>query len=279
MCERRFLGHGAPDGARLYEQIRLDAERFQRVLDEDGAQLALFVPVGLSEKEKADLASVGHPRGHSLLGHLITHPEPLRVDDISAHPDSAGFPPGHPPMRTLLGAPIKIRGKIYGNLYVSERRDGRPFEPRDEAMIVTLADAAGLAVDRAHVTGAGQFHRGGHDQFQHHGRFHLAAQNSLVQLMQLVLGPRERPELLGDQLQLGAQPQPRIRRRLFPRWHDGGPALKIRFQPPPVSTVGAAGISMRAPPGAISAPRRHNGIPKSDHDDQGNGRRFRGEFR
>ncbi|MER6378147.1 GAF domain-containing SpoIIE family protein phosphatase [Streptomyces mirabilis] len=121
------------------------------VLDEDGAQLALFVPVGLSEQEKADLAGVELPRGHGLLGHLITHPEPLRVDDISAHPGSAGFPPGHPPMRTLLGAPVNIRGKIYGNLYVSERRDGRPFGPRDEAMIVALADAAGLAVDDARL--------------------------------------------------------------------------------------------------------------------------------
>lgn len=121
------------------------------VLDEDGTQLALFVPVGLSEQEKADLAGVELPRGRGLLGHLITHPEPLRVDDIPAHPGSAGFPPGHPPMRTLLGAPIKIRGKIYGNLYVSERQDERTFGPRDEAMIVALADAAGLAVDDARL--------------------------------------------------------------------------------------------------------------------------------
>lgn len=121
------------------------------VLDEEGVQLALFVPVGLSERERADLAGVELPRGRGLLGHLITHPEPLRVDDISAHPGSAGFPPGHPPMRTLLGAPIKIRGKIYGDLFVSERRDGQPFGPRDEALIVALADAAGLAVDDARL--------------------------------------------------------------------------------------------------------------------------------
>ncbi|WP_431961423.1 PP2C family protein-serine/threonine phosphatase [Actinacidiphila sp. bgisy160] len=121
------------------------------VLHEDKESLALFVPMGLSEQERSDLADVELPRGHGLLGRLITHPEPLRVDDISAHPDSVGFPTGHPPMRTLLGAPIGIRGSIFGNLYVAERRDGRPFEARDEALIVALAGAAGLAIDDARL--------------------------------------------------------------------------------------------------------------------------------
>lgn len=121
------------------------------VLDEQGEHLAQFVPVGLSERQKADLAGVALPQGRGLLAHLITHPEPLRVDDIPAHPDSAGFPPGHPPMRTLLGAAISIRGRIYGDLYVSERRDGQPFDGRDEALITALAGAAGLAIDDARL--------------------------------------------------------------------------------------------------------------------------------
>lgn len=121
------------------------------VLDEKGDSLTLFVPMGLSERERADLAGTELPHGHGLLGHLISHPEPLRVDDISAHPDSAGFPSGHPPMRTLLGAPIIIRGKIFGDLYVSERLDGRPFDAHDEALIVALAGAAGLAIDDARL--------------------------------------------------------------------------------------------------------------------------------
>ncbi|MEV6946092.1 GAF domain-containing SpoIIE family protein phosphatase [Streptomyces sp. NPDC051172] len=121
------------------------------VLDEQGDSLALFLPVGLSEQERAGLAGVELPRGRGLLGHLIAHPAPLRVDGISGHPDSAGFPPGHPPMRTLLGAPITIRGKIYGDLYLSERRDGRPFDGRDEGLIVALAGAAALAIDDARL--------------------------------------------------------------------------------------------------------------------------------
>ncbi|NGO46377.1 PP2C family protein-serine/threonine phosphatase [Streptomyces ureilyticus] len=121
------------------------------VLDEKGRYLDRFIPAGLSEQERADLAGVEFPHGRGLLGHLITHPEPLRVDDISVHPDSAGFPPGHPPMRTLLGATISTRGKIYGDLYVAERRDGQPFDVHDEALIVALAGAAGLAIDDARL--------------------------------------------------------------------------------------------------------------------------------
>ncbi|MFG2848156.1 PP2C family protein-serine/threonine phosphatase [Kitasatospora sp. NPDC048296] len=121
------------------------------VLDESGEHLHRFIPVGLSEQERADLGEVNLPRGRGLLRHLITHPESLRVDDIAAHPDSAGFPPGHPPMRTLLGAAISTRGKIYGDLYVAERRDGQPFDAHDEALIVALASAAGLAIDDARL--------------------------------------------------------------------------------------------------------------------------------
>ncbi|MET9080194.1 GAF domain-containing protein [Streptomyces sp. NPDC004232] len=92
------------------------------VLDENGEYIDRFIPVGLSEQERADLAGVEFPHGRGLLGRLIAYPEPLRVDDIPAHPDSAGFPPGHPHLRTLLGAAISTRGKIYGD----GRRRGEP---------------------------------------------------------------------------------------------------------------------------------------------------------
>jgi serine phosphatase RsbU (regulator of sigma subunit) len=73
------------------------------------------------------------------------------VDDIAAHPDAVGFPPGHPHMRTLLGVPIQVRGEIYGDLYVADRHDGAPFSADDQTMLVALAGAAGLAVDDAEL--------------------------------------------------------------------------------------------------------------------------------
>ncbi|WP_246040719.1 PP2C family protein-serine/threonine phosphatase [Streptomyces cadmiisoli] len=119
------------------------------VLDDSGERLREFIPMGLSEAETRALAGVGLPAGRGLLGYLISHPEPVRVEDISAHPASVGFPPGHPPMHGMVGAAVSIRGRVYGNLYLCERHDGRPFDSHDEAMIASFAEAAGLAIDDA----------------------------------------------------------------------------------------------------------------------------------
>jgi len=121
------------------------------VLSENGEHLEEFIPVGLSEHQMADLAGVALPHGRGLLGHLIDHPEPLRVADIGAHPQSVGFPPGHPPMRTLLGVAVTSRGRVYGNLYLTERRDGQPFDVHDQDIVVALAGAAGLAIENARL--------------------------------------------------------------------------------------------------------------------------------
>ncbi|WFB11436.1 SpoIIE family protein phosphatase [Streptomyces sp. LX-29] len=123
------------------------------VLAESGEHLEQFITAGLSERERAALAGVDFPRGLGVLGHLIRHPEPLRIDDIATHPASAGFPPGHPHLRTLLGAAISVRGEIYGDLYLSERRDGRPFERKDQDLLVALAGAAGIAIENARLFG------------------------------------------------------------------------------------------------------------------------------
>lgn len=118
------------------------------VIGEDG-RLTEFVPVGLDD---AQIAAIDHwPDGKGLLGELIRQPRVLRAPDIAAHPQSSGFPAGHPPMRTFLGAPVQIRDTVYGNLYLTDKRGGEPFDDDDEALVVALAAAAGAAVDKARL--------------------------------------------------------------------------------------------------------------------------------
>ncbi len=113
----------------------------------EGGRLLEFVPVGLGDEE---IAAIHHwPEGRGLLGALITNPRPLRLPDISASPKSSGFPAGHPPMRTFLGVPVRVRDEVYGNLYLTEKEGGAEFDEEDEALLVALAAAAGVAIDNA----------------------------------------------------------------------------------------------------------------------------------
>jgi signal transduction histidine kinase len=115
----------------------------------EGGTLVEFVPVGLDESE---IGKIDHwPEGRGLLGELITHPDTLRLPDISADPRSSGFPQGHPPMRSFLGTPVRIRDEIYGNLYLTEKRSGAGFDEEDEALLVALAAAAGVAIENARL--------------------------------------------------------------------------------------------------------------------------------
>ncbi len=115
----------------------------------DNGQLREFLPVGLDQDQ---IAAIDHwPEGKGLLGELIARPRPLRTPDIAEHPQSSGFPAGHPPMRTFLGAPLQIRDVVYGNLYLTDKRGGEPFDDDDEALVVALAAAAGAAVEKARL--------------------------------------------------------------------------------------------------------------------------------
>jgi signal transduction histidine kinase len=114
----------------------------------EGGRLVEFVPVGLDE---AEIAGIAHwPEGRGLLGKLITDPRPLRLPDIATHPDSSGFPDGHPPMRSFLGVPVRIRDEVYGNLYLTEKLGG-DFDEEDEALVLALAAAAGVAIENARL--------------------------------------------------------------------------------------------------------------------------------
>jgi len=115
----------------------------------DSGQLAEFVPVGLDEDQ---IAAIDHwPEGRGLLGALITDPRPVRLADLSADPRSSGFPEGHPPMRSFLGVPVRIRGEVFGNLYLTEKQDGGQFDEEDETVVTALAAAAGVAIENARL--------------------------------------------------------------------------------------------------------------------------------
>jgi signal transduction histidine kinase len=118
------------------------------VIGDDGG-LMEFIPVGLSDEE---IARIEHwPHGLGLLGLLIKEPQTLRLADISEHPDSFGFPAGHPPMGSFLGVPIRVRDEVFGNLYLTEKRGGADFDAEDEIVVAALATAAGVAIENARL--------------------------------------------------------------------------------------------------------------------------------
>ncbi|HEV2780003.1 MAG TPA: GAF domain-containing protein [Actinophytocola sp.] len=117
------------------------------VVGDDG--LAQFIHEGIDDETRAGMGNL--PEGRGLLGTLIADPRPIRLADLSRHPDSIGFPPNHPPMHSFLGAPIRVRDAVFGNIYLTEKRDGTEFTADDEAVLVALAAAAGVAVDNARL--------------------------------------------------------------------------------------------------------------------------------
>jgi signal transduction histidine kinase len=118
------------------------------VLGEDG-MLVEFVHVGVDDATRELIGPL--PTGHGVLGVVIEAAKPLRLDDLSRHPASVGFPPNHPPMRTFLGVPVRARGAVYGRLYLTEKNNGQPFTEDDVAVVQALAGAAGVAVDNARL--------------------------------------------------------------------------------------------------------------------------------
>jgi signal transduction histidine kinase len=122
------------------------------VLNDTRTALDQFVTVGLSDDDEARIGA--RPTGRGVLGLLITDPEALRLDDLRSHPDSYGYPPHHPPMDSFLGLPVRVRGEVYGNLYLTDKSNGKSFTEEDEFMVGALALAAGVAIEnnRLHAT-------------------------------------------------------------------------------------------------------------------------------
>jgi GAF domain-containing protein len=112
-------------------------------------ELAEFVTVGLDEASEQRIGD--RPRGRGILGLLIAEPTAVRLADIGAHDRSVGFPPHHPPMRTFVGVPIKMRDRVFGNLYLAEKAGGLDFTADDQQVLTSLASAAAVSIENAQL--------------------------------------------------------------------------------------------------------------------------------
>jgi signal transduction histidine kinase len=118
------------------------------VIDRSGSGLERFVTYGMAPEVQTEIGDPPHGRG--ILGVLITDARPLRLHDLTEDPRSVGFPPGHPPMHSFLGVPIRLRGVAYGNLYLTEK-EGGDFSDEDEELVTLLAAQAAVALENARL--------------------------------------------------------------------------------------------------------------------------------
>ncbi|WP_457205776.1 GAF domain-containing protein [Nocardioides sp. P5_C9_2] len=126
------------------------------VIGADG-RLVEFVTTGVDEATRALIGDL--PHGGGILGVIIEDPSGLRLADLTTHPGFVGFPANHPPMTTFLGMPVRIRGTVYGNLYLTEKRDGQQFTEEDEQLLQALARTTGLVIDNARTYGLSERRR------------------------------------------------------------------------------------------------------------------------
>jgi len=121
------------------------------VLGDDRKSLVQFVTSGLDEAAREKIGEL--PRGRGLLGHVIQEGKPIRTADINQHAERYGFPPHHPSMKSFLGVPVKGRGGVFGNLYLTEKIDASEFSAEDESIAILLASQAAVAVENARLYG------------------------------------------------------------------------------------------------------------------------------
>jgi len=113
----------------------------------DADSIAEFVTTGISARQRESIGNL--PSGRGVLGLLIHEPRPVRINNIADHPQSVGFPANHPPMRSFLGAPVQAMGRVFGNIYLAEKRSADEFSQEDEDALVVLATQAGVAIANA----------------------------------------------------------------------------------------------------------------------------------
>ncbi|MFD1046782.1 GAF domain-containing protein, partial [Kibdelosporangium lantanae] len=119
------------------------------VLAPEGTSLQEFIYIGIDDQQRELIGDLPHGKG--ILGLLIKHPEPIRMPNLHDHPQSYGFPANHPPMQSFLGVPVRVRGEVFGNLYLTEKKGGNEFTEDDQTVVIALAAAAGIAIENARL--------------------------------------------------------------------------------------------------------------------------------
>ena len=118
------------------------------IVDEAG-QIVEFITSGITAEDRQAIGEL--PRGHGLLGLIIRENRSYRIPDIAAHPESYGFPPNHPPMRTFLGVPVAVKDQVVGRLYLTNKQGAAAFSPADQALVEMFALHAGIAIENARL--------------------------------------------------------------------------------------------------------------------------------
>jgi signal transduction histidine kinase len=118
------------------------------IVDEAG-RIEYFITSGITAEQRAAIGPL--PRGHGLLGTIIRDGVPLRIPEIGAHAESYGFPPNHPPMRSLLGVPVVVGGEPIGNFYLTDKVGAAEFDAGDQELVERFAIHAGIAIQNARL--------------------------------------------------------------------------------------------------------------------------------
>jgi signal transduction histidine kinase len=119
------------------------------ILAEDRVRIERFITSGITQEQRRLLGDP--PQGHGLLGLIIKEGRSLRIPDIPAHPESYGFPANHPPMTTLLGVPVRLKNRIIGNLYLTDKVDAGQFSDDDQRLVELFGAHAGVAIENARL--------------------------------------------------------------------------------------------------------------------------------
>ena len=135
----------------IVDRVRelLDARYAALGMEDPQGRIERFITSGITAEERAAIGPP--PRGHGLLALIIREGRSYRIPEISAHPDSYGFPPNHPPMHSLLGVPISVHGRAVGDLYLTDKQGASEFDATDQRVVELFARHAGVAIENTRL--------------------------------------------------------------------------------------------------------------------------------